>query len=517
MAAASAADDDADDADDPTASAGIWIGLSVISLFSFYAQALVTEERFVPAVNVIATHWNMPPDIAGATIMAAAASSPELFASFLSLFVTHSSLGLGTIVGSEIFNQLVIVAGSIQYARNNRLKLDRAILTREVLFYALSLVLFWITLTDRQPTDDDEFNNHIYIGLGDGLLLLGGYVLYVVVCAYFKQIIGIVDRLQSIGKNVGSRNDETSRRSGNDGANDGLEYSAYNEEDDAAVQASISRQATIDVPEMPFLRQLSHEPRANFHSVLSQDDLFSLNDGDVISDIDPLPPPSGDEYSISSNDAANDTDAACIGCTSPRRLLHAVLSSPSKKPSQLHDLDEIERNADNGDASCFLWQQSNFYTKTRVDLNAWHLRWFTFSDAFVESVPNRRDFNLHRLRYAGFSDLQVDNDHLVMKFNCSTPETREVVLMAPSRKVLELAAKACERIMAEQEELVLPDSFDSAPSGVGDFGNEVEEIRSLIEFPDSGASSLLVGIHVILLPVKALVHCKYLTGVVCNN
>lgn len=38
--------------------------------------------------------------------MAAGASSPELFSSIISLFVTHSALGLGTIVGSEIFNQV---------------------------------------------------------------------------------------------------------------------------------------------------------------------------------------------------------------------------------------------------------------------------------------------------------------------------------------------------------------------------------------------------------------------------
>lgn len=122
----------------------VWLGLLIIASLSFYAQALVTEERFVPAVNVIATHWNMPSDIAGATIMAAAASSPELFASFLSLFVTHSSLGLGTtIVGSEIFNQLVIVAGSIQYARNNRLKLDRAA-RGVVLWFVVGVVLVGI-------------------------------------------------------------------------------------------------------------------------------------------------------------------------------------------------------------------------------------------------------------------------------------------------------------------------------------------------------------------------------------
>ena len=244
----------------------VWLGLSIIASLSFYAQALVTEERFVPAVNVIATHWNMPSDIAGATIMAAAASSPELFASFLSLFVTHSSLGLGTIVGSEIFNQLIIVAGSIQYARNNRLKLDRAILVREVFFYGLSLVLFLLALRDRRPTDDDDDDDdnrdHINIGLGDGLLLLGGYGLYVLVCAYFKQILSIVEQMRaSVMRWKGS--DETSNSGG-------LEYNAYEEERNNSggtkqqrrAIGQTSRQATIDVPEMPFLRQLSHEPRA---------------------------------------------------------------------------------------------------------------------------------------------------------------------------------------------------------------------------------------------------------------
>ena len=509
-----------DDADDDDNSAGqsstagatittsaapayVWVGLSIIASLSFYAQALVTEERFVPAVNVIATHWNMPSDIAGATIMAAAASSPELFASFLSLFVTHSSLGLGTIVGSEIFNQLVIVAGSIQYARNNRLKLDRAILVREVLFYGLSLVLFLLALRDRRPTDDDDGRNHIYIGLGDGLVLLGGYGLYVLVCAYFKQILGIVERIKlSIRR-------WKSGKAGDD--NGGSAYNAYEEGRNSSTKQQqtirqISRQATIDVPEMPFLRQLSHEPRANFHSVMSQDDLFSLNDGDIVSDIGP----SADD---TSSNAANRSlspkaiNEAKFSCTSPRRLLHAVLSSTSKKPSQLHDLDEIERKDESTDVSvvsCFLWQQSQFYTKARVDLNAWHLRWFTFNDTFVESVPNRRDFNLHRLRYAGLSDLQVDNDHLVMKFTCSAPESREFVLMAPSRKVLEVAVKACEHIMANQDDLAVDASFDS----IGEFDGEAKEIRPLIEFPDSGASAFLVGIHVMLLPVKALVHCK---------
>lgn len=398
-----------------TASVGVWIGLSMLAALSFYAQALVTEERFVPSLNVIATHLNMPSDVAGATLMAAGASAPELLVSFLSLFVTKSALGLGTIVGSEIFNQLVICAGSIQSARNNRLKLDKAIIIREVSFYGLSLVLLLVALSDRQPADDDELGrNHIYISLGDGLLLLGGYALYVVVCAYFEPILRLFRRMRGL----------------TDSKEDGRQYNAY--EEGSRARRTLNTQTSrvpISVPALPFLRQLSREPRANFHSVRSQLDLQSLDAGAIVSDLDPSKHHEEDrtfrQESGSSNESrltASEVSQSPRSRSSPR-LWHTVLTKPSApKPTELHGLDEIEREETSGNVSCFLWQQSIFYNKARIDLNAWHLRFFTFNDSFVESVPNRQNFNLHQLRYAGLSRLEVDDDHLVLKFSCSSRE-----------------------------------------------------------------------------------------------
>ena len=54
-----------------------------------------SAHSFVPALNVVAIKFNIPDDVAGATLMAAGASSPELFSSIVSLFITHSALGLG--------------------------------------------------------------------------------------------------------------------------------------------------------------------------------------------------------------------------------------------------------------------------------------------------------------------------------------------------------------------------------------------------------------------------------------
>ena len=101
-------------------------------LMSFWALAVVVEEFFVPSLNILCEKLQLPDDVAGATFMAAGGSSPELFASLVSLFITHTSLGIGTVIGSEIFNHLCICAGSILYAKNGELTLCPRIVGREV-------------------------------------------------------------------------------------------------------------------------------------------------------------------------------------------------------------------------------------------------------------------------------------------------------------------------------------------------------------------------------------------------
>jgi Ca2+/Na+ antiporter len=49
---------------------------------------------------------NLAEDVAGATFMAIATSSPELFVNIIGTFITESDLGVGTVVGSAVFNTL---------------------------------------------------------------------------------------------------------------------------------------------------------------------------------------------------------------------------------------------------------------------------------------------------------------------------------------------------------------------------------------------------------------------------
>ena len=52
----------------------------------------------------------MSNDVAGATFMAAATSAPELFVNVIGTFITEGDIGVGTIVGSAVFNILAIAA-----------------------------------------------------------------------------------------------------------------------------------------------------------------------------------------------------------------------------------------------------------------------------------------------------------------------------------------------------------------------------------------------------------------------
>ena len=99
------------------------------------ALAIICDDFFVPSLEEISDRLNLTEDVAGATFMAAGkplqkpfqlaifgrllchagSSAPELFTSLSGVFV-KSDVGIGTIVGSAIFNLLIIIALSAALA-----------------------------------------------------------------------------------------------------------------------------------------------------------------------------------------------------------------------------------------------------------------------------------------------------------------------------------------------------------------------------------------------------------------
>lgn len=62
------------------------------------------------SIYLLFKELNVSEDVAGATFMAAASSSPELFINVVGTFVTQGDIGIGTIVGSAVFNILAVPA-----------------------------------------------------------------------------------------------------------------------------------------------------------------------------------------------------------------------------------------------------------------------------------------------------------------------------------------------------------------------------------------------------------------------
>ncbi|NXL05771.1 NCKX2 protein, partial [Mesembrinibis cayennensis] len=117
-------------------------------IYMFIALAIVCDEFFVPSLTVITEKLTISDDVAGATFMAAGGSAPELFTSLIGVFISHSNVGIGTIVGSAVFNILFVI-GMCALFSTEILNLTWWPLFRDVSFYIIDLILLIIFFLDN--------------------------------------------------------------------------------------------------------------------------------------------------------------------------------------------------------------------------------------------------------------------------------------------------------------------------------------------------------------------------------
>jgi Ca2+/Na+ antiporter len=108
-------------------------------LYVFLGLAIICDEYFVSSLEEISEVLHLSEDVAGATFMAAGSSAPEFFTSMADAFIARNGIGIGTIIGSAIFNILVIV-GVTGAAAGRILDLDGWPLGRDAIFYAVSII-----------------------------------------------------------------------------------------------------------------------------------------------------------------------------------------------------------------------------------------------------------------------------------------------------------------------------------------------------------------------------------------
>ena len=80
--------------------------------YMFWGLAIVCDDYFVSSLEDISEALNLSSDVAGATFMAAGSSAPELFTSLMGVFAVKNDVGIGTIVGSAVFNLCCIIGGT---------------------------------------------------------------------------------------------------------------------------------------------------------------------------------------------------------------------------------------------------------------------------------------------------------------------------------------------------------------------------------------------------------------------
>lgn len=149
------------------------MGAAIISLLiifvSVYFLSIITDEFFIESLDQISQNWKLPSNVAGASLMAMGSSAPELGIALFALFTaggSHSDIGIGTIVGSAVFNILVITGAS---AIVRPAKVTWQVVVRDCLVYVASIGLLLVAFADGTIT------------ILEALALLGLYAAYIFV------------------------------------------------------------------------------------------------------------------------------------------------------------------------------------------------------------------------------------------------------------------------------------------------------------------------------------------------
>ena len=139
-----------------------YIGIGIIVL---YIGAILTVDNAV----IIATEFGLSEKIIGLTVIAVGTSLPELITSIIAIRKGHTDIGIGNIIGSNIYNILMIMGVGAS--------LGGILITADVYVDYAIMIIFSISLLIGLKT-------HI-IKKPMGIILVTGYVLYLIT-TFFK-------------------------------------------------------------------------------------------------------------------------------------------------------------------------------------------------------------------------------------------------------------------------------------------------------------------------------------------
>jgi cation:H+ antiporter len=133
----------------------VLIGIGIVVL---YVGSILTVDNAV----VLATEFGLSEKIIGLTVIAIGTSLPELITSIIAIRKGHTDIGIGNIIGSNIYNVLMIMGVGAS--------LGGILITSDVYVDYAIMIIFGISLLVG-------FKTRI-INRTMGVILTAGYVLY---------------------------------------------------------------------------------------------------------------------------------------------------------------------------------------------------------------------------------------------------------------------------------------------------------------------------------------------------
>ncbi|XP_061132504.1 sodium/potassium/calcium exchanger 3-like isoform X2 [Syngnathus typhle] len=151
------------------------------AIYMFHALAIVCDVYFVPSLEKVSENLQLSQDVAGATFMAAGSSAPELFTSLIGVFITKGDVGVGTIVGSAVFNILVII-GLCGIFAGQPISLSWWPLFRDAAFYIVSIIVLIAVIYDEK------------VQWWETIILISMYAMYIVIMKFNSCLCSLVER-----------------------------------------------------------------------------------------------------------------------------------------------------------------------------------------------------------------------------------------------------------------------------------------------------------------------------------
>ncbi|KAM4695507.1 sodium/potassium/calcium exchanger 3 [Discoglossus pictus] len=161
----------------------------LFAMYMFYALAIVCDDFFVPSLEKISERLQLSEDVAGATFMAAGSSAPELFTSVIGVFITKGDVGVGTIVGSAVFNILCIIGVCGLFA-GQVVVLSSWCLLRDATYYTLSVIALIVFIYDET------------VSWWESLILVTMYAVYILIMKYNSNIHQLFEKRKKSGANL---------------------------------------------------------------------------------------------------------------------------------------------------------------------------------------------------------------------------------------------------------------------------------------------------------------------------